>query len=65
MQVIINIYEENDDMPAHIKCSFFGSCVEVLMTNGKLNIGVWQAVYLFENRGFGGSKKLVLSAFGV
>jgi secondary thiamine-phosphate synthase enzyme len=60
-----HIYEGSDDMPAHIKASLLGSSIEVPITNGKLNMGIWQGIYLCEHRNFGGSRKLVLSAFGV
>lgn len=58
-------YEGSDDMPAHLKSSILGSSVEIPITNGKLNLGTWQGVYLCEHRNFGGVRKLVLSAFGV
>ena len=60
-----HIYEGSDDMPAHIKASLLGSSIEVPITDGKLNMGIWQGVYLCEHRNFGGSRKLILSAFGV
>ena len=52
-------------MPAHIKASLLGSSVEIPITNGKLNLGTWQGIYLCEHRNYGGARKLVLSAFGV
>jgi len=58
-------YEGSDDMPAHIKASLLGSAVEIPITYGKLNMGTWQGIYLCEHRNYGGSRKLVLSAFGV
>jgi secondary thiamine-phosphate synthase enzyme len=61
----IHTYEGSDDMPAHLKASLLGSSVEVPITNGKLNLGTWQGIYLCEHRNYGGSRKIVLSAFGV
>ena len=58
-------YEGSDDMPAHIKASLLSCSVEIPITNGKLNMGTWQGIYLCEHRNYGGSRKLVLSAFGV
>lgn len=58
-------YEGSDDMPAHLKSSLLGSFVELPITDGKLNIGTWQGIYLCEHRNYGGSRKLVISAFGV
>jgi secondary thiamine-phosphate synthase enzyme len=60
----IHTYEGLDDMPAHIKSSFFGSSVQIPIQNGCLLLGTWQGIYLCEFRNYGGSRKLVLSAFG-
>ncbi|MBU3821434.1 secondary thiamine-phosphate synthase enzyme YjbQ [Flavobacteriaceae bacterium XHP0103] len=57
-------YEGSDDMPAHIKASLLGASVNVPITNGKLNLGIWQGIYLCEHRNNAGSRKLVITAFG-
>ena len=57
--------EGSDDMPAHIKASLMGTSVIIPITDGKLNLGTWQGIYLCEHRDYGGVRKLVLSAFGV
>lgn len=57
--------EGPDDMPAHIKASLLGSSLQIPVTSGKLNIGTWQGIYLGEHRDNGGSRKLVLSLFGI
>lgn len=64
MPYYIHTYEGSDDMPAHIKASLLGTSVQIPITNGKLNLGIWQGVYLCEHRDYGGSRKLVLTAFG-
>lgn len=56
--------EGPDDMPAHIKSSLVSSSVQIPVTNGRLNLGTWQGIYLCEFRNNGGRRKLVLSAFG-
>ena len=48
-----------DDMPAHAKCSMFGVSVNIPITNGKLNLGTWQGIYLCEFRDYGGERKIV------
>ena len=58
-------YEGADDMPAHIKASLLGSSVQIPITNGRLNLGTWQGIYLCEHRNQGGSRKLVITAFGI
>ena len=54
-------YEGSDDMPAHIKSSLVGSSITVPITNGRLNLGTWQGIYLCEFRNHGGSRKLILT----
>jgi len=57
--------EGPDDMPAHIKASLLGSSLQIPVTNGILNMGTWQGIYLAEHRNNGGSRKLVLSLYGI
>lgn len=57
-------YEGTDDMPAHIKASLLGASVQIPITKGKLNLGIWQGIYLCEHRDYGGARKLVITAFG-
>lgn len=57
-------YEGPDDMPAHIKASLLGTSLQVPITNGKLNIGIWQGIYLCEHRNNASGRLLVLTAFG-
>jgi secondary thiamine-phosphate synthase enzyme len=57
--------EGDDDMPAHIKASVLGSSVTIPITDGDLNLGMWQGIYLCELRNHGEARHLVLTAFGV
>ena len=57
-------YEGDDDMPAHIKTSLMGSSIQVPITHGKLNLGIWQGIYLGEHRDHGGSRSLVVTVLG-
>ena len=56
--------EGADDMPAHLKSSILGSSVQIPITNGILNLGTWQGIYLCEHRNHSGPRKLVLTAWG-
>lgn len=56
--------EGPDDMPAHIKASLLSTSLEIPISNGRLNLGTWQGIYLCEHRNHGGSRKLVLTIFG-
>ena len=60
----IHTYEGADDMPAHIKSSLMGASVQIPISNGKLNLGIWQGIYLCEHRDHGGSRSIVLTALG-
>ena len=56
--------EGSDDMPAHLKSSILGSSIQIPITNGSLNLGTWQGIYLCEHRNNGGSRTLFLTAWG-
>ena len=44
-------YQEGaDDMPAHIKTSLTNTCLSLSFQDGKIILGTWQAVYLWEHR---------------
>jgi secondary thiamine-phosphate synthase enzyme len=51
--------EGADDMPAHIKAAIIGCSIQIPITNGRLNLGTWQGIYLCEFRNLGGARKLV------
>lgn len=61
-------YEHNDegpdDMPAHLKAAMLGSSVLIPIRNGRLALGTWQGIYLCEHRDRGGSRRLVITAWG-
>lgn len=57
-------YEGDDDMPAHAKATLVGSSVTIPITNGRLNMGVWQGIYLCEFRNRGGGRKIVATIIG-
>jgi secondary thiamine-phosphate synthase enzyme len=57
-------YEGADDMPAHIKSSLLGPSLTIPITDGKLNLGTWQGIYLCEHRDYGGSRKIVITLMG-
>ena len=56
-----HIFEGADDMPAHLKASLIGSSVTIPITNGQLNLGTWQGIYLCEFRDHGGPRRLLLT----
>ena len=56
--------EGPDDMPSHLKSSILGSSVTIPITNGTLNLGTWQGIYLCEHRNHGSSRSVVLTLTG-
>ena len=56
-------YEGRDDMPAHIKASVVGQSLTIPITNGQLNMGIWQGIYLCEFRYSGGKRKIVATIY--
>ncbi|WP_224491649.1 secondary thiamine-phosphate synthase enzyme YjbQ [Robertkochia flava] len=61
----IHTYEGPDDMPAHIKAALLGNALNIPVSEGKLNLGTWQGVYLCEHRNYGGARRLVLTLQGI
>lgn len=53
--------EGSDDMPAHIKTALVGTSVQIPITDGRLNLGTWQGVYLCEFRNHPSRRKLVIT----
>ncbi len=56
--------EGPDDMPAHLKAATLGFSVSIPISNGRLNLGTWQGIYLCEHRNHGGSRRVVVTAMG-
>ena len=57
-------FEGSDDMPAHLKASLLGSSVSIPITDGRLNLGTWQGIYLCEHRNRGSDRKLIITIQG-
>jgi secondary thiamine-phosphate synthase enzyme len=56
--------EGSDDMPAHIKASILGNSLTIPISNGRLNLGTWQGIYLCEHRNQGGNRVIVATLLG-
>lgn len=50
MAYLTHTYEGPDDMPAHIKAALLPVSVTIPIIDGKITLGTWQGVYLFEHR---------------
>lgn len=56
--------EGSDDMPAHIKSSLLGQSVTIPISQGELNLGTWQGIYLGEHRDHGGDRRIIVTLQG-
>ncbi|HJY65035.1 MAG TPA: secondary thiamine-phosphate synthase enzyme YjbQ [Ignavibacteria bacterium] len=56
--------EGPDDMTSHIKATIIGSSITIPVTDGKLNLGTWQGIYLCEHRNHGGARKIIVTITG-
>lgn len=56
--------EGPDDMPAHAKAVLVGPSLTLPITGGRLNLGVWQGIYLCEFRNYGGRRSIVATIIG-
>lgn len=58
-----HVLEGADDMPAHAKSSLFGVSLSITITDGRLNLGTWQGIYLCEFRDYGGPRRIVATIY--
>jgi len=56
--------EGPDDMPAHAKSAVLNSSETIPVSNGRLSLGTWQAIYLFEHRTAAHTRRLVVTVHG-
>jgi secondary thiamine-phosphate synthase enzyme len=64
----MSLYRHNDegpdDMPAHIKSALTQTQLTIPVSDGRLQLGVWQGIFLFEHRASPHSRSLVLTLIG-
>jgi secondary thiamine-phosphate synthase enzyme len=56
--------EGADDMPAHAKSTIVGVSLTIPITNGQLNLGTWQGIYLCEFRNRNAGRKIIATIIG-
>lgn len=59
-----HVFEGSDDLPAHLKASILGASLQIPVTEGRLNMGTWQGIYLCEHRNRGGRRHVLLTLAG-
>ena len=60
----VHTMEGPDDMPSHIKMCLTRSSENLPFSNGKLDLGTWQGIFLWEHRVAPHSRKLVITVLG-
>ncbi|MGB0597157.1 MAG: secondary thiamine-phosphate synthase enzyme YjbQ [Rubripirellula sp.] len=60
----VHTLEGPDDMPAHVKASMMGASLTIPVSDGRLQLGTWQGIYLCEHRNHGGSRRVVITVQG-
>ncbi|NDU99593.1 secondary thiamine-phosphate synthase enzyme YjbQ [Pseudoroseicyclus tamaricis] len=50
MSYLTHTYEGPDDMPAHIKAALLPTSLQIPVVEGRMMLGTWQGIYLFEHR---------------
>ena len=50
MSYLMHTYEGPDDMPAHIKAAMLPTSLQIPVLDGRMALGAWQGIYLFEHR---------------
>lgn len=60
MAYLRHTYEGPDDMPAHIKAAMMPVSLSIPVMDGRLVLGTWQGLYLFEHRDAAHQRQVVL-----
>lgn len=55
-----HVYEGPDDMPSHIKAALTATSLAIPVDQGRLTLGTWQGIYLWEHRHGGERRELVV-----
>jgi secondary thiamine-phosphate synthase enzyme len=56
--------EGDDDMPAHIKAALTATSITIPVVDGRLTLGTWQGIYLWEHRKASHRRLLVVQVIG-
>ena len=56
-------YEGPDDMPSHIKCILTDVSLNIPVFGGRLALGTWQGIYLWEHRDHPSARSIIVSVF--
>ena len=60
----VHTYEGSDDMPSHLRMALTRTSEVVPVVDGKLALGTWQGIFLFEHRRVSHTRSVVVSVVG-
>ncbi|MES2502712.1 MAG: secondary thiamine-phosphate synthase enzyme YjbQ [Pseudomonadota bacterium] len=62
--LFIHTVEGPDDMPAHVRSALTQTSLSIPILQGKLALGQWQGIFLFEHRHMPANRRIILHALG-
>ena len=62
-KLFLHTMEGSDDMPAHLKSSILGQSITIPVTKHKINVGIWQGIYLCEFRNNSSARRLIITVY--
>ncbi len=60
----LHTIEGADDMPSHVKMALTRTSEQIPFAEGKLQLGAWQGLFLWEHRSSGHDRRLIVTYFG-
>ncbi len=63
-EYFVHTLEGPDDMPSHIRMALTRTSESIPIAGGKLRLGTWQGLFLFEHRALGSERSVVVSVIG-
>jgi secondary thiamine-phosphate synthase enzyme len=60
-----HVDEGPDDMPAHVRASLTASTLSIPITDGRLALGTWQGIYLWEHRHRAHNRRVTITVAGM
>ncbi|MEA3441551.1 MAG: secondary thiamine-phosphate synthase enzyme YjbQ [Chloroflexota bacterium] len=57
--------EGADDSPSHMRSMLTDTCLTIPIDNGRLSLGTWQGIYLYEHRSRGHHRRVLVRCLGV
>jgi secondary thiamine-phosphate synthase enzyme len=62
--LFIHTAEGPDDMPAHVRSALTQTSLSIPLVNGRIALGQWQGIFLYEHRLISAQRRVILHLFG-